>query len=83
MTELAVENEHHFLTAIPTRRWLWFLHSGSEKEFLYSRHSVDVDGTRDVASVIFIVESTVDDVIICDLRIITASQQRVKLFKVD
>ena len=66
-TKFAMEDEHGFLGRVAADAWLRFVLT--KEEFLDGLSSVDVNCPRNVASVIFVVETAVDDEVLLDMTV--------------
>ena len=74
-----MENEHWLLTPIAARRRLRPLRDLAQEKVLDAGGSVDVDGTRNVAAFILIIETAVDDMESDNTRIILAVKEVIDL----
>jgi hypothetical protein len=65
--EFAMEHKDSLPCVVAAYRWSGFSQAGTEKEVLNGRGGVDINSTWYMPSVIFIVESTVDDMKVSDV----------------
>jgi hypothetical protein len=70
-TKFAMEYKHGLLGCITAGRRPGLISSAKEK-FFYTCGRIDVDGAWDVPAVVLVVETTVDDMIFGDLRVVCA-----------
>lgn len=56
-----MEDQNRLARALAADAWGRLVDLGAEQELFESCRVVDVDGTRDVTSIVFIVEPAVDD----------------------
>ena len=78
-TKLTVEHQDRLLARVAARRRFRLACGHAEEELLDARGRVDVDGARDVSPVILIVEPTVNDMELLELRVVDAVEQIVEL----
>ena len=62
-TELAVEDEDMLWTTFPTHAWNRLVGSDTKEVLLELRRCVDVDRSRNMATMIFIIESAIDNLV--------------------
>lgn len=74
-----MENKDCLPDGIPADRRSGFRNAGPKQEFFNARSSVDVNRPRDVAPIILIIKSTVNDVEIRYLRFVDPIKQIVQL----
>ncbi len=77
-----MENEDGFSRPITAGGWSGFGQAWAQQEFLDGRGGIDIHSALNVATIIFIVESTVDDVIVGDLVVEFAVEDAVQLLEV-
>jgi hypothetical protein len=68
-TEFAVEDEDMLWSTFPAHTGSRLVCSRTKKVLLHLRRCINVDCSRDMATVIFIIESAVDNLVRRDLRI--------------
>ena len=62
-TELAVEDEVMAWTTFPTHAWNRLVGRDTKEVLLQLRHRINVDRSRDVATVIFMIKSTINNLV--------------------
>lgn len=77
--EFAVQNEHVLLTTIAADGRPWFPHALPKEELFHTGDCVDIDSAGDVAPVILVIETTVDDVVRRNLRVVLAIEEIIQL----
>lgn len=65
-----MEHYNGLLAFIAADGSLWFMRSGTKQEILNAGVGVDVHRSRDVASIILIIEAAIDNVIVDDLLLV-------------
>jgi len=78
-TELAVEDEDVLWTTFPTHAWNRLLGSITEEVLLQLRRCIDVDRSGDMATVVFIIESAIDNLVRRNLLLESSVQKVIKL----
>lgn len=78
-TELAVEDEDVLRTTFPTHAWNRLLGSITEEVLLQLRRRINVDRSGDMATMVFIIESAIDDLVRRNLLLESSVQKVIKL----
>lgn len=74
-----MENENCFSSRVTTNRWLRFRQARAKQQLFDSSGRIDIDSSRDMATVILIVKTAINNVIVMNLRVVFAINKSVEL----
>lgn len=74
-----MEDKNGLLLSVAADRRPWLGHTSAQEHLFYSRSGVHVDSARHMATVIFVIEPTVDNVKVANLVVERTVQNGVQL----